>query len=148
MAISCLAYPMKTTLNLLNKARYFVDYRCPIFSYADHLIGGYTGGPGSGFEARNRLGRERRDPPKVCGGPRYFHPSVEARTRAFRGQLGVESGSQDMTYDARRMLGEPSLRNQKVKPDPGHTHKKYYQKNRREDRPQRSTVQALLFDGT
>jgi methylamine--corrinoid protein Co-methyltransferase len=45
MAISCLVYPMKTTLNLLNKAKYFVDYRCPIFSYADHLIGGYTGGP-------------------------------------------------------------------------------------------------------
>lgn len=45
MAISCLVYPMKTTLNLLNKTKYFVDYGCPVFSYADHLIGGYTGGP-------------------------------------------------------------------------------------------------------
>jgi len=45
MAISCLIYPMKTTLNLLSKTKYFVDYGCPIFSYADHLIGGYTGGP-------------------------------------------------------------------------------------------------------
>ena len=45
MAISCLIYPMKTTLNLLNKTKHFIDYGCPIFSYADHLIGGYTGGP-------------------------------------------------------------------------------------------------------
>jgi methylamine--corrinoid protein Co-methyltransferase len=45
MAISCLVYPMKTTMNLLNKTKHFVDYGCPIFSYADHLIGGYTGGP-------------------------------------------------------------------------------------------------------
>ena len=45
MAISCLVYPMKTTLNLLNKTKYFIEYGCPIFSYADHLIGGYTGGP-------------------------------------------------------------------------------------------------------
>jgi len=44
MAISCLVYPMKTTLNLLNKTKHFIDYGCPIFSYADHLIGGYTGG--------------------------------------------------------------------------------------------------------
>jgi methylamine--corrinoid protein Co-methyltransferase len=45
MAISCLVYPMKTTLNLLNKTKHFIDYGCPVFSYADHLIGGYTGGP-------------------------------------------------------------------------------------------------------
>ena len=30
------------------------------------------------------------------GGPGYFHPSVEARTRELRGNFGVESGSQDV----------------------------------------------------
>jgi hypothetical protein len=61
----------------------------------------------------DRLGRGKRDPLKVCGGPGYFHPSVEARTRELCDCLGVESGSQDMTCDARRMLGESTLRNQR-----------------------------------
>ena len=46
-------------------------------------------------------------------GPGYFHPSVEARTRRIRDRLGVVSGSQDMTCDTRRMLGEPTLRNER-----------------------------------
>jgi methylamine--corrinoid protein Co-methyltransferase len=35
---------MKTTFNLLSKTKFYLDYGCPIYSYADQLIGGYTGG--------------------------------------------------------------------------------------------------------
>ena len=62
--------------------------------------------------------RDERGPLKISGGPGYFHPCVEPRARGFRGHLGVESGSQDMTYDARRMLGEPTLRYQRQSSEP------------------------------
>jgi methylamine--corrinoid protein Co-methyltransferase len=37
-------YPMKSSLNMLTKIKYYLDCERPIFAYSDQLIGGFTRG--------------------------------------------------------------------------------------------------------
>ena len=42
--LACIIYPMKDSLNILSKVKYYLDCERPIFAYSDQLIGGFTGG--------------------------------------------------------------------------------------------------------
>ncbi len=42
--LACMIYPMKNSLNILSKVKYYLDCERPIFAYSDQLIGGFTEG--------------------------------------------------------------------------------------------------------